>query len=393
MADTATGLGSGPTTIEAQRTPAERPARAPLVTKRTVVGIAIFLGVLVFFLTQTRLALSLLKLDTADRAQTARGRLGFAQVLDPEAYPPALRWVAYGVNLWDGNALGMFFAMLLAGAAAGFASPAARLRRLLERRGAMGAGVGGVMGMPLLMCSACSAPVSLGFYRTGATVETSLGVIIGSALFNPIALVAMFAVLPAQMGLSRVAFGLIALFALVPLIARFDRRRRDLLDVVACDLSAVQTLDTGMVSPETGESWPSAITRGIGDWVRNSVDVAWRLGPAMLAATFAVGVLFTLAPPQTFSDRIGSGLFAIVVAAAVGTLLQTPALFEIPLVLGLLFLGLEPGAATALLVTAPSAGVITLGVTRSELGWRTPLLLMAGTLVGGVVAGMVVSAL
>ncbi len=61
----------------------------------------------------------------------------------------------------------------------------------------------------------------------------------------------------------------------------------------------------------------------------------------MLAATLAVGVLFTLAPPQTFSDRIGSGLLAIVVLAAVGTLLQTPALFEIPLVLGLLFLGLD----------------------------------------------------
>ncbi len=128
------------TSVEAQRTPAERAARTPLVTKRTVVGIAIFVGVLVFFLTQTRLALSLLKLDTADRAQTARGRLGFAQVLDPQAYPPALRWVAYGVNLWDGNALGMFFAMLLAGAAAGFASPAARLRRLLERRGRWGRG-------------------------------------------------------------------------------------------------------------------------------------------------------------------------------------------------------------------------------------------------------------
>jgi uncharacterized membrane protein YraQ (UPF0718 family) len=247
--------------------------------------------------------------------------------------------------------------------------------------------------MPLLMCSACSAPVSLGFYRTGATVETSLGVIIGSALFNPIALVAMFAVLPAQMGLTRVVFGLVALFAIVPLIARLDRRRRDLLDVVACDLSAVEAVDTGMVSPEAGESWPTAITRGIRDWLRNSVDVAWRLGPAMVAATLAVGIVFTLAPPQTFSDRIGSGLFAIVVVAAVGTLLQTPALFEIPLVLGLLFLGLEAGPATALLVTAPSAGAITFGVTRSELGWRTPLLLMAGTFVGGVVAGMVVSAL
>lgn len=375
-----------------ESTPVQRPSRPPLVTKRTLVGIAIFLAVLVLFLTQTRLRATLLKLDTADRAQTARGRLGFGQVLDPEAFPPAWRWVAYGANLWDGNAIGMFFAMLLAGAVAGFASPAARLRRLLERGGALGAGVGGVLGMPLLMCSACSAPVSLGFYRTGATVETSLGVILGSALFNPIAVVAMFAVLPVQMGLARMVFALLALFGLVPLIARFDRRHRDLLDVVACDLSAVQ-VDTGMVSPARGESWPTAVAQGLRDWLRNSVDVAWRLGPPMVAATLSVGMLFTLAPPQTLSDSIGSGLLAVVLLAAVGTLLQTPALFEIPLVLGLLYLGLDAGAATALLVTAPSAGLITLGVTRAELGWRTPLLLMAGTFVGGVVAGAVVGAL
>ena len=135
------------------------------------------------------------------------------------------------------------------------------------------------------------------------------------------------------------------------------------------------------------------MAHGTRDWLRNSVDVAWRLGPPMLAATLAVGVLFTLAPPQSFSDRIGSGLFAIVAVAAVGTLLQTPALFEIPLTLGLLYLGLDAGPATALLVTAPSAGVITLGLTRTELGWRTPLLLMAGTFVGGVVAGVVVGTL
>lgn len=391
MAETTTTAGPAQEPAAGQATPPHRP-RPPLVTKRTLVGIAIFLAVLAIFLTQTRLRATLLKLDTADRAQTARGRLGFGQVLDPESFPPAWRWVAYGANLWDGNAIGMFFAMLLAGAAAGLASPAARLRRLLERRGALGAGVGGVMGMPLLMCSACSAPVSLGFYRTGATVETSLGVILGSALFNPIAVVAMFAVLPVQMGLARMVFALVALFGLVPLIARFDRRHRDLLDVVACDLSAVR-VETGMVSPARGESWASAVTHGLRDWMRNSVDVAWRLGPAMLAATMVVGVLFTMAPPQTLSDRIGSGLLAVMLVAAVGTLLQTPALFEIPLVLGLLYLGLDPAAATALLVTAPSAGIITLGVTRSELGWRTPLLLMAGTFVGGVVAGLVVGAL
>lgn len=199
--------------------------RPPLITKRTMVGVAIFVAVLVFFLTQTRLPATLLKLQTAERGQSARGRLAFGQVVDPDTFPPHLRWVAYGLNLWDGNAIGMFFAMLLGGAVAVAVSPTVRLRRLLVRRGPAGAGVGGALGLPLLMCSACSAPVSLGFYRTGASLETSLGVILGSSLFNPVALVAMFAVLPPAMGLARVAWALGALFLLTPLVARWERRR------------------------------------------------------------------------------------------------------------------------------------------------------------------------
>lgn len=363
------------------------PSRPLILPRRALVTSAIFLAVLALFLTQTRLPATILKLQTADRAQTARGRVGFSQVVDPEAVPAGLRWLAYGANLWDANAIGMFFAMLLGGAAVGFAVPFTRMRRLLERRGALGAGVGGVMGVPLMMCSACSTPVSLGFYRSGASVETSLGVIIGSALFNPIGLIAMFAVLPPQMAVVRVAFGLVMLFVVAPLLARSFGRRSPVGVPGQCDLMKLP------VEPAVDEPWRTAFIHGMRDWIRSSFDVAWRLGPLMLLATMVVGIIFALAPPQTFSDRIGSGVLAIVLTAAVGTLVQTPALFEVPLTLGLLFLGLAAGPATALLVTAPSAGLITLALVRRELGWRTPVLLLAATFGGGLAAGAIVSAL
>ena len=365
------------------------PSRPPLLPKRAVVTLVIFLTVLGLFLTQTRLPATILKLQTADRAQTARGRLGFSQVVDPEAFPPLLRWVAYGANLWDGNAIGMFFAMLLGGAVMGFAVPFTRLRGLLERRGPAGAGVGGVMGVPLMMCSACSAPVSLGFYRGGASLETSLGVIIGSALFNPLGLIAMFAVLPPEMGVARIAFGLVLLFVVTPYLARSSGSGGSVRDPERCDILPERAKPVA----DADAGWGTAVAQGTRDWLRNSVDVAWRLGPLMLLATMAVGIVFTLAPPQTFSDRIGSGLLAILLAAAVGTLIQTPALFEVPLTLGLVLLGLATGPATALLVTAPSAGVITLALVRRELGWRTPLQLLGATFAGGLAAGFVVSVL
>jgi uncharacterized protein len=101
-----------------------------------------------------------------------------------------------------------------------------------------------------------------------------------------------------------------------------------------------------------------------------------------------VGAVFTIASPPGLSDIVGSGVVATVLAARVGTLVQVPTLFEIPLVLGVLALGLGVGPATALLLTVPSTGLVTLGIVRQDLGSRTPGLMLLATFAGGVVAGL-----
>lgn len=126
-------------------------ALARLAGKRAVVAVAILIGVLAFFLTQTRLPAMLGKLPTLDQGASGRNRSAFSQFLDPTAFPEPLQWIAYGVNLWDANAVGMFFAILLGGAAMVALSPQGRVRRLLARQGRLGAGVGGGMGLPLFM--------------------------------------------------------------------------------------------------------------------------------------------------------------------------------------------------------------------------------------------------
>lgn len=367
------------------------PARP--VDRRAVVGGGIFLAILVVFLTQTRLPAVVEKLPTLDRGASAAGRSAFSQVLDPLAFPEGLRWVAYGVNLWDANAVGMFFAILLGGAAMTAVAPAARMTALLRRRGALGAGLGGGMGLPLFMCSACSAPVSLGFHRAGAGLETTLGIILGSALFNPVGLAAIFALMPVEAGAARVVFGLLMLFALVPLIARLHRPGASEGPAAQRAVDDALRAVPAWSAVSGGESWGAAARDSLRGWWRATTDHAVRLVPPMALAGFAVGVVFAIVPPQELSDTVGGGLPAIAAAAAVGTLLQLPTLFEIPLVLGLLALGLDPAAGTALLLTAPSAGVVTFVLTRKALGWRPPALLLLGTFLGGVLGGVAVGAL
>lgn len=242
------------------------------------------------------------------------------------------------------------------------------------------------------MCSACSAPVSLGFYRGGAALEATLAMMLGSALLNPVGLIAIFALMPASSGWARVAFALLMIFAVVPLVARAHRGRAT---VAPPDSSAEDVLQAAAPSPDLSgpDTWANAAKEALRGWWQNTRDLALRLVPAMLVAGFVVGAVFVIAPPQGLSDIVGSGVVATVIAAGVGTFLQVPTLFEIPLVLGVLALGLGVGPAIAPLLTVPSTGLVTLGITRQDLGWRTPSLMLVTTFVGGVVAGLAVGAL
>ena len=80
-------------------------------------------------------------------------------------------------------------------------------------------------------------------------------------------------------------------------------------------------------------------------------------------------------------------------AALVGTLIQVPGMFEIPLVIGVLALGLGAGPATALLLTLPSTGLITLALTRKAYGWRIPASLLGSTFAFAIGASVLVEAL
>lgn len=368
--------------MTAQSAPAIEPTDRRL-TKRTIVGISIFLGVLVFFLTQTRLPAVLAKLPNLGAGVTARDRSAFSLFMDPESLPDGFGWVAFGLNLWDANAIGMFFAILLGGAASAALAPELRMRSLLKRKGRMGAAIGGGLGLPLFMCSACSAPVSVGFYRGGASLETSLGMIMGSALFNPVGIFAIFLLMPAEMAVARVLYGLVLIFLVIPMLAQ-GRRAAELSETA-------ESMPLQLPTPPTGlDTWGGAIRDSLKTWWWHTAEVALRLVPAMFAAGFIVGVVLLFAQPQRISDNVSSQIIATVIAALVGTLIQLPTLFEIPLVLGTLALGLGAGPAAALLLTAPSMGLVSLMVLKRDLGWRIPLSLMSASLALGILGGMIV---
>src|SRR5665811_629096 len=100
---------------------------------------------------------------------------------------------------------------------------------------------------------------------------------------------------------------------------------------------------------------------------------------------FLAAFIRLMLPPGVVETYMGSGFLAIVIISAFGTLIAIPTLFEIPLVLGFLFIGMGLGPASALIVTAPSVSIVNYFMLKKDVGHAAPLLLMAATFIVGII--------
>lgn len=325
----------------------------------------------------------------------------FSELVSRTGWPYWLSWIPTGINMNDNNAIGMAFAFLIGGAVASLVLPQRLIHRILLSRGTRGAALGGLLGSPLMMCSACSVPVAVGWKRRGANLETTLGVVTGAALLNAMGLFTILVLFPGPLAWSRVAGSLLMVLVATPLAARLSERlltsRRiavptDSPGTVASAGGAAELEDACAVDPALNRnvSWLAAGGDAVRRWWGASVEIAYRLFLPMTAAVFLAAFIRLFLPPEVVEAYLGGGWLAIVLVALFGTLIAIPTMFEIPLTIGFLFLGIGAGPAAALLFTAPSVSLVSYFMLRKDVGHAAPLLLMGATLVIGVAIGLTV---
>lgn len=320
----------------------------------------------------------------------------FTEIMSRDGWPYWLSWIPTGVNMTDNNAIGMAFAFLIGGAVSSLILPQGLIRRLLHSKGTKGSAYGGLLGAPLMMCSACSVPVALGWKQRGANTETTLGVVMGASLLNIMGLTTIFVLFPGPAAWGRIAASVLLVIVFTPLIVKlteaFLKRRltvsADVLDKSAGTSASQSCTLPGMNSKD--ETWAQAGVSAVKNWWDSSVEIAYRLFLPMTGAMFLAAIIRLMLPNGFVETFMGGGLLAIVIIAAFGTLIAIPTLFEIPLVLGFLFIGMGLGPASALLVTAPSVSIVTYFMLKKDVGHTAPLLLMAATFVIGVCTGLTV---
>lgn len=324
----------------------------------------------------------------------------FNELVSREGWPYWLSWIPTGINMNDNNAIGMAFAFLIGGAVSSLLLPQNITKKILKARGSKGSSLGGLLGAPLMMCSACSVPVAIGWKKRGANLETTLGVVMGAALLNIMGLMTIFILFPAGLAWGRVLASLMLVVIVTPLTVSFyywlsDSTKGNLtassyssqkIDIVN------QSCSTDVTALAGKETWGEAFISAVKGWWTNSLEIAYRLFLPMTGAIFLAAFIRLFIPPEIVESYLGGGWLAIVIVAGFGTFIAVPTLFEIPLTMGFLFLGMGLGPASALLVTAPSVSIVSYYMLKKDVGHIPPLLLMAVTFIFGVTVGLIIEA-
>ena len=289
------------------------------------------------------------------------------------------RWWEFSITYMELVTPGMIFAFLVAGLTAAFLFPTGV--RLTSSGGVWGSIKGIAVGTPLSLCSACIVPITRALRGSGASISTTLGVVQGSATLNIPALLMVALIFTPLMGGSRILLSLIAGLLIGPVVARLVGGESDETPPSGVPLALGDAEPMG---------WGEALREATWDWARASFGYLVRLGPIMIIAGFASGLALQWVRPEVVESYLGNDLQGVALAATLGILINVPLLFEIPLVVVLLLLGMGEAPAATLLFTAAAGGPITFWGLARALPRRAIVAFAGATWVVGLVGGVAI---
>ena len=179
---------------------------------------------------------------------------------------------------------------------------------------------------------------------------------------------------------SRIALSLLGVLLIGPAVAWMLGRKR---------LIPEPSATTELAAPEPG-AWSEVISEGFRDWALASFRYLIRLGPIMVIAGFLSALVIQFISPEAVSCCLGDNLAGVAIAATFGILINVPLMFEIPLVVALLLIGMGTGPAVALLFTAAAGGPITFWGLSKVMPVRAVAGLGAATWSLGLAGGLAV---
>lgn len=271
---------------------------------------------------------------------------------------------AYGKSIWRALVLG-----LLLGSAAQSLLPRRWIFSTFGKSGLPGVILGGIASLPLMMCTCCAAPVVAGLRECRTACGTAVAFWLGNTVLNPATMIFTLFVLGWQWLALRLLFGVFMVFGLGWLANRLGGQER-----VAVARSA---------EPETADGPEISFTRWLGVLWRMSL----RLIPEYALLVLILGGVRAWLFPH-LGHEIDGSLIWILAFAISGALFVIPTAGEVPIVQGMLALGIGVGPAAALLVTLPPISAPSIMMLYRSFPSRVLAAVSIGVVITGCAAGI-----
>ncbi|MGH9101399.1 MAG: permease, partial [Acidimicrobiales bacterium] len=289
----------------------------------------------------------------------------------PEGWSAALDYAyQYGKDIWQALVVG-----LLVGAGVQELLPRDWLLAVLGEGRFRCTALGGLIALPSMMCTCCSAPPTVSMARARASVGATMAYWLGNPVLNPATLVFMAIVLGWRWALLRVAVGLLLVLGVASLAQR-------LFGQAQVPDAARQAVAESQVA---GSGRPLTL-RYLSTLGRLCVGLIPEYALVVLALGAARAFLF-----PTITPGIGHAAWLVIVLAVTGTLFVIPTAAEVPIIQAFVGFGLAAGGAGALLVTLPAVSLPSLvmvgrAVPSRVLAFVAGAVVVAGLLTAGLAA-------
>ncbi|GAA3570972.1 permease [Microlunatus spumicola] len=290
--------------------------------------------------------------------------------------PFARAWdftLAYGGAVWKALLVALVVATVV-----DVLVPRRWLVRALGRRTPLGGSLaGGLASLPGMMCTCCTAPIAVTMRRAGVPLPAALAFWLGNPVLNPAVLVFLALLAPPSWVAVRLGVGILLVLGFSALVGVVVARRGARTGDVPAARDAVETADEPV-------RWGEVPRRLLARFGRLAVVLV----PEYLVVVFVVGLVG--APLGALLGH--GGALAVLLAALVATFLVLPTAGEIPILLGLAAAGASAGVLGALLIALPAVSLPSAIMVGRALGWRATAATTGATVVAGLVAGGILSA-
>ncbi len=289
-------------------------------------------------------------------------------------------------------------AFLLSGALSVFISPGTVITYLGSHRPKhVSYGIAAISGVILAVCSCTVLPMFATIRRRGAGLGPAVTFLFSGPAINLLAVTMTMELIGVDIASARVVTAVVLSIVIgltmagifqrgearAPAALHTEAPRGDapappvvitllLLMVAMLVVGMRQPVIIGALALACGVLIRRAIPRSlVKEWLWATGDLVRKIMPLFLAGVFVAGVLTAIVQPQTLArmNIDGNTVFSNGVAAVLGATMYFATLTEVPIVHGLLDVGMHRGPALALLLAGPAVSIPNMIVIAKVMGF------------------------